>query len=64
MGRLADLVAGADIRYELGGQEAHPWVGRYAPDMVLQTPTGTVRLAELTRPWTPEATARGQVATC
>ncbi|GAB2721109.1 FAD-dependent monooxygenase [Kitasatospora kifunensis] len=46
---LADLVAGADLRYDLGGPDAHPLVGRFAPEMDLNTPTGTVRLAELTR---------------
>ncbi|MER7498644.1 FAD-dependent oxidoreductase [Nonomuraea pusilla] len=47
--RLAGLVAGADVRYDMGGPEAHPLVGRFAPDMELDTPAGPVRLAELTR---------------
>jgi 2-polyprenyl-6-methoxyphenol hydroxylase-like FAD-dependent oxidoreductase len=50
---LADLVAGVDIRYDMGtvpgdvGAASLP--GRWAPDLVLHTETGTVRLAELTR---------------
>ncbi|GII55456.1 FAD-dependent oxidoreductase [Planotetraspora thailandica] len=51
--RLADLVAGADIRYDMGPASgdagAHALTGRWAPDLVLHTETGTVRLAELTR---------------
>jgi hypothetical protein len=46
---LADLTAGTDIHYDMGTDNAHPLVGRFAPDMELRTPTGTVRLAELTR---------------
>ena len=45
---LADLTAGTDVRYAMGGPDTHPLVGRFAPDMELHTPTGTVRLAELT----------------
>ncbi|MFJ7947932.1 FAD-dependent monooxygenase [Streptomyces sp. NPDC096354] len=45
---LADLTAGTDIRYDMAGPHAHPLVGRFAPDMELHTPTGAVRLAELT----------------
>ncbi|MCG5220871.1 FAD-dependent monooxygenase [Streptosporangium soli] len=47
--RLAELTAGADARYDMGGPDTHPLVGRFAPDMELHTPNGTVRLAELTR---------------
>ncbi|WP_026411379.1 FAD-dependent oxidoreductase [Actinomadura oligospora] len=47
--RLAGLVAGADVRYDMGEPEAHPLVGRFVPDLELHTPTGPVRLAELTR---------------
>jgi hypothetical protein len=44
---LADLMSGADIRYAGG---AHPLVGRWAPDLVLDDVSGRpVRLAELTR---------------
>ncbi|MDT7798938.1 MAG: hypothetical protein QOI78_2371 [Actinomycetota bacterium] len=41
---IADLMSGADIRYEPG--TAHPLDGRWAPDLVLDN---GVRLAELTR---------------
>ena len=47
--RLAALTAGSDIRYDMGGSDAHPLIGRFAPDMELVTAAGTVRLAELTR---------------
>ncbi|GAA5066691.1 FAD-dependent monooxygenase [Nocardia callitridis] len=47
--RLAALTAGTDIRYDMGGTDNHPLIGRFAPDMELRTPDGTVRLAELTR---------------
>lgn len=43
---IADLMSGADIRYDLEG--THPLTGRPAPDLVLETETGPVRLAELT----------------
>ncbi|WSL80566.1 FAD-dependent monooxygenase [Kitasatospora sp. NBC_01266] len=46
---LADLTAGADIRYDPVDPDGHPLIGRFAPDLDLRTPTGTVRLAELTR---------------
>ncbi|GII29229.1 FAD-dependent monooxygenase [Planotetraspora mira] len=51
--RLADLIAGAGIRYDMGAVPADPaaasLTGRWAPDLLLHTETGTVRLAELTR---------------
>ncbi len=46
---IADLMAGADIRYDMGVEDPHPLVGRWAPDLVLDADTGPVRLAELTR---------------
>ncbi|MEV0838219.1 FAD-dependent monooxygenase [Actinocatenispora sera] len=45
--RLAELLAGADVRYP-AEPDAHPLAGRWAPDLVLRTETGPVRLAELT----------------
>jgi 2-polyprenyl-6-methoxyphenol hydroxylase-like FAD-dependent oxidoreductase len=45
---LADLVAGADVRYPVD-EGAHPLAGRPAPDLDLHTPDGMVRLAELVR---------------
>ncbi|GAA1976753.1 FAD-dependent monooxygenase [Amycolatopsis minnesotensis] len=41
--RVADLMSGADIRYDLGGE--HPLTGSWAPDLEV----GAHRLAELTR---------------
>ena len=41
---IADLMSGADIRYEPG--TGHPLDGRWAPDLVLDN---EIRLAELTR---------------
>lgn len=46
---LAELTAGSDLRYDMGGGDLHPLVGRFAPDLELRLPTGTARLAELTR---------------
>ncbi|MER5266678.1 FAD-dependent monooxygenase [Actinosynnema sp. NPDC002837] len=45
---VADLVAGADVRYPVG-EDAHPLAGLPAPDLDLRTSAGTVRLAELVR---------------
>ncbi|HWM04711.1 MAG TPA: FAD-dependent monooxygenase, partial [Actinophytocola sp.] len=42
---IANMMAGADIRYEVG---THQLVGRWAPDLLLETDDGPVRLAELT----------------
>lgn len=44
---IADLVAGADVRYPV--DDDHPLAGRPAPDLDLHTKDGTVRLAELAR---------------
>lgn len=48
---LADLTAGTDVRYDLGG--THPLTGWFAPDLTLHTASGTVRLAELARSGRP-----------
>ncbi|KOV84608.1 FAD-dependent monooxygenase [Nocardia sp. NRRL S-836] len=45
---LADLVAGADVRYPVA-DGTHPLTGWPAPDLDLHTPDGTIRLAELIR---------------
>ncbi|MCA1186726.1 MULTISPECIES: FAD-dependent monooxygenase [unclassified Saccharopolyspora] len=45
---IADLMSGADVRYEMGIDAEHPLVGRWAPDLRLDTAGGSVRLAELT----------------
>jgi len=58
--RFAAMVAGLDIRYDLG--EGHPLLGRRMPDLDLVTPGGTVRafsllhdahpvLLNLSKPW-------------
>ncbi|MFC9999785.1 FAD-dependent monooxygenase [Nocardia sp. NPDC127526] len=47
--RIADLLAGSDIRYDMGDPDAHPLVGRVAPDLELDIDGSTVRIAELTR---------------
>jgi len=44
--RIAALMAGSDVRYDLG--PGPDLVGRWAPDLVLDTGNGPVRLAELT----------------
>ncbi|MDT0319683.1 FAD-dependent monooxygenase [Streptomyces millisiae] len=46
---LAALIAGADVRYDMGGADPHPAVGWFAPELAIETASGTVRLAELTR---------------
>jgi 2-polyprenyl-6-methoxyphenol hydroxylase-like FAD-dependent oxidoreductase len=46
---IADTMAGADVRYDMGGDDAHPLIGRWAPDLLLDNGNGPVRLAELTR---------------
>lgn len=45
---LSGLVAGTDVVYAPGAN-AHPWVGRSAPDLELKTDDGPVRVAELLR---------------
>jgi hypothetical protein len=51
--RIAELLAGSDIRYDMGVAEPHPLVGRFAPAMDLVTPDGPTRLAELARTGRP-----------
>ena len=45
---IANMMAGADIHYEMGVSDAHPLVGRWAPDLVLHPGGGPVRLADTT----------------
>ncbi|MGW0521679.1 FAD-dependent monooxygenase [Crossiella sp. NPDC003009] len=47
--RIADLMAGADIRYDMGVLNPHPLVGRWLPDVSLRTAAGPTRVAELMR---------------
>jgi 2-polyprenyl-6-methoxyphenol hydroxylase-like FAD-dependent oxidoreductase len=45
---IANTMAGADIRYDMGTESTHPLIGRWAPDLLLDTGNGPVRLADLT----------------
>jgi 2-polyprenyl-6-methoxyphenol hydroxylase-like FAD-dependent oxidoreductase len=45
---IANMMAGADIRYDMGTESTHPLIGRWAPDLLLDTGNGPVRLADLT----------------
>jgi 2-polyprenyl-6-methoxyphenol hydroxylase-like FAD-dependent oxidoreductase len=45
---IANMMAGADIRYDMGTENTHTLIGRWAPDLLLDTGTGPVRLADLT----------------
>ncbi|RSN56520.1 FAD-dependent monooxygenase [Actinomadura sp. WAC 06369] len=47
--RVADLIAGTDVRYDMGLRDPHPLAGFCAPDMDL----GGTRLAELARSGRP-----------
>ncbi|SHK64993.1 FAD-dependent monooxygenase [Actinacidiphila paucisporea] len=51
--RVADLIAGSDLRYDIAADGAHPLVGTQAEDLPLTTPTGQLRLAELARTGRP-----------
>ncbi len=46
--RLAHLTAGADMRYDMGPASAHSLAGRFSPELTVQTPAGSARIAELT----------------
>jgi hypothetical protein len=46
--RLAEMVTGLDARYEMGAG-GHPWVGRMAPNLRLETDRGPSTLAALMR---------------
>ncbi|TMR88694.1 FAD-dependent monooxygenase [Nonomuraea basaltis] len=62
---LADMMAGADIRYDMGAGDAHPLIGQWAPDLLLDTSTGPVRLAAFTgdaRPLLLDLTKEGSLA--
>jgi len=45
---------GADIRYDMAVRETHQLVGRWAPDLLLTTDNGQVRLAALTTTARPQ----------
>lgn len=64
--RIANMMAGADIRYDMGVRETHHLVGRWVPDLLLKTDNGPVRLAELTttaRPLLLDLTEDASLAT-
>jgi hypothetical protein len=51
---VADLMAGADIRYDTPASEPrHPMAGRWMPDLALRTGDRATRVAELLRPAVP-----------
>jgi 2-polyprenyl-6-methoxyphenol hydroxylase-like FAD-dependent oxidoreductase len=53
--RIADLMAGTDIRYDMGDDASppHPLVGRWVPDFHLGPGGGPTRIARLMRPARP-----------
>jgi hypothetical protein len=52
---IGEMLQGSDIRYamETGGPHPHPLLGRFAPDLRLETDDGRTRVAELMRPARP-----------
>lgn len=46
---VADLMSGAEIRYDTEVADPHPLAGRWAPDLVLHTGSMTLRVAEVMR---------------
>ncbi|RKT88135.1 2-polyprenyl-6-methoxyphenol hydroxylase [Saccharopolyspora antimicrobica] len=63
--RLAELITGTDIAYDMGDPAAHPLTGRFTPELDLHTEAGPVRLAELTRTARPlllDLTGNGSLA--
>jgi 2-polyprenyl-6-methoxyphenol hydroxylase-like FAD-dependent oxidoreductase len=49
VGHIANLMAGADVRYETGQRGDHPLLGRWMPDLHLITDGRRTRVAELMR---------------
>lgn len=47
--RLASLVAGSDVRCDMGPHSTHPLAGSFTPDLAVRTGTGRTRIAELMR---------------
>jgi hypothetical protein len=45
---IANMMAGADICYDMGTESTHGLIGRWAPDLLLDSSNGPVRLADLT----------------
>ena len=52
---IGEMLQGSDIRYAMGtgGPHPHPLLGRFAPDLRLETQDGATRVAELMRPARP-----------
>jgi 2-polyprenyl-6-methoxyphenol hydroxylase-like FAD-dependent oxidoreductase len=50
---IADLMAGADVNYDMGQPAGHPLTGRWMPDLAVRTGNGPSRVAELLRPARP-----------
>jgi hypothetical protein len=46
---IADLMSGADTRYDMGSTEEHDLTGRWMPDLPLETADGPTRVAEVMR---------------
>jgi 2-polyprenyl-6-methoxyphenol hydroxylase-like FAD-dependent oxidoreductase len=64
VGRISDLLSGADVRYAHGA-DAHPLVGGWVPDFNVASTAGTQRIAELARDGRPllvDLTEGGEVA--
>ncbi|NYI94928.1 2-polyprenyl-6-methoxyphenol hydroxylase-like FAD-dependent oxidoreductase [Streptomonospora nanhaiensis] len=64
---VADTMAGADVRYDMGLADPHPLVGRWAPDLVLEPADGgpAQALDALTRDARPlllDLTGKGEYA--
>ncbi|MGW5750845.1 FAD-dependent monooxygenase [Nocardia rhamnosiphila] len=51
--RVAAVIAGTDVRYDMGVANPHPLVGYSAPDLTLRVDGAVVRLAELLRDYRP-----------
>jgi 2-polyprenyl-6-methoxyphenol hydroxylase-like FAD-dependent oxidoreductase len=47
---IGDLIEGSDVRYPIPAGDAHPLLGKLAPDLQLETPHGPTRVAELMHP--------------
>ncbi|WP_255512662.1 FAD-dependent monooxygenase [Kribbella steppae] len=63
---IANMMAGADICYDMGTESTHTLIGRWAPDLLLDTGNGPVRLADLTttaRPLLVDCTENACLAT-
>ncbi|MBU3064970.1 FAD-dependent monooxygenase [Nocardia sp. NEAU-G5] len=51
--RIADMIAGNDIRYPAPGSARHSLIGAFVPDLSLRTDRGATSVAELMRPAHP-----------